>query len=57
MVEGDDGCSVASKNNGLLSVFVEDDDYYWYIEYNHDGWPTAWHSSDGATWYTIEYYN
>lgn len=50
--------SFFSKNNGLVSSLADTtSDYYWYIEYDHDGWPTAWHSSNGATRYTIEYYN
>jgi len=68
MEDMNDGCSVASKNNGLYSNYVatgDNDDYYWDIEYDADGWPIRWYSvtnngtsSSGVhTIYTIEYYN
>lgn len=68
MDDMNDGCSVASKNNGLYSNYVatgDNDDHYWDIEYDADGWPIRWYSvtnngtsSSGVhTKYTIEYYN
>lgn len=55
--------SFFSKNNGLNKTTDTSADYYWYIEYDNDGWPIGWYSysrnssnpvfKQGA----IEYYN